>query len=261
MNNHLPLSRRDAIEARLTLGQQVSATALAEEFDVSEDAIRRDLRTLAAEGKCRRVYGGALPLAPTGRPMAVRVGEGSVRKGQLAKVAAAMIRPGELVFLDSGSTNLAIVDCLTPDLGLTVATNSIDIASAVAKRDDIELLLIGGAVNRHVGGSVDTSAISAVSLLNIHRCFIGACAVTPTTGMSVHDHADAAFKRALLKNSATCAVLATSEKFQQSAPYRIAVASDIEVLIVENDLAADEAERLENAGFNLVRAEPVSTTN
>lgn len=258
MNDYLPLSRRDAIEARLALGQQVSAQSLAEEFDVSEDAIRRDLRALAAEGKCRRVYGGALPLSPAARPMALRIGEDSVRKGRLARVAAGMVRPGELVFLDSGSTNLAIVEFLGRDLGLTVATNSIDIAGAIAGRDDIELLLIGGAVNRHVGGSVDTSAISAVSLLNIDRCFIGACAVSVTTGMSVHDHADAAFKRTLLKNSATCAVLATTEKFRQSAPYRIATASEIGVLVVEDDLPADEAERLANAGFNLVRAEPAT---
>jgi len=58
----LPIARRDIILSRLDEGQPVTAAALALEFDVSEDAIRRDLRALAAEGRCRRVYGGALPL-------------------------------------------------------------------------------------------------------------------------------------------------------------------------------------------------------
>ncbi|TWF54700.1 DeoR family transcriptional regulator [Neorhizobium alkalisoli] len=239
----------------------MSATSLADEFDVSEDAIRRDLRALAAEGKCRRVYGGAVPLLASARPMALRVSEGSVRKSQLAQAAAKTIKPGELVFLDSGSTNLAMVDCLAPELGLTVATNSLDIAAALARREDIELILIGGAFNRHVGGSVDASAIAAVSLLNIDRCFIGACAVSGATGINVHDHADAIFKRAVLQNSATCSVLATSEKFQERAPYRIATPSQIETLFVESDLPANEAEKLTQAGFNLVRAAPASTTN
>lgn len=261
MSTFLAPSRRDAIEARLAAGQQVSAVALAAEFDVSEDAIRRDLRALAAEGKCRRVYGGALPISLSARPMAARVGERSVRKGQLAQAAAKLVQPGELVFLDSGSTNLAVVEFLGADLGLTVATNSIDIAAALARRDDIELLLIGGAVNRHVGGAVDAAAIAAVSLLNIDRCFIGACAVSAQTGISVHDHADAAFKRVVLANSAASAVLATSDKFQERSPHRIAAAADIDHLIVESDLAAEEADRLTHAGFTIMRAAPASTTN
>lgn len=257
MDTHLPLLRRDTIEARLAAGQQVSAVSLAQEFDVSEDAIRRDLRALAAEGKCRRVYGGALPLAATARPMSLRIGEDSGRKRALAQAAAKLITPGELVFLDSGSTNLALVDVLPQNFGLTVATNSIDIASAAGKRDDIELILIGGAVNRHVGGSVDAMAIAAVNLLNIDRCFIGACAISAKTGMSVHDHADAAFKRHLLQHSAACAVLATREKFSETAPYRIGSAAAIDLLVVENGLDPNDTEDLTAAGFKLLTAEPV----
>src|SRR5690349_184638 len=62
MSDELPLARRDEIAGRLSAGQPVVAAALATEFGVSEDAIRRDLRALAAEGRCRRVYGGALPV-------------------------------------------------------------------------------------------------------------------------------------------------------------------------------------------------------
>jgi DeoR/GlpR family transcriptional regulator of sugar metabolism len=68
---HAPLAeiRRNEIENRLKRGLPVKATALAEEFLVSEDAVRRDLRALAAEGKCKRVYGGAIPLPPEGGPL------------------------------------------------------------------------------------------------------------------------------------------------------------------------------------------------
>jgi DeoR/GlpR family transcriptional regulator of sugar metabolism len=74
-----PLARRDVILGRLAQGQSVVAAALALEFDVSEDAIRRDLRALAAEGRCRRVYGGALPLSKA--PMATRIEEARDRTG------------------------------------------------------------------------------------------------------------------------------------------------------------------------------------
>ena len=65
----IPLGRRRQIAERLVRGEAVGATSLALEFGVSEDAIRRDLRALAAEGVCQRVYGGALPLSPTSSPI------------------------------------------------------------------------------------------------------------------------------------------------------------------------------------------------
>ena len=71
MTSELPLARRDLIADRLANGLAVVATELAGEFAVSEDAIRRDLRALAAEGRCRRVYGGALPLPLLKRPAAL----------------------------------------------------------------------------------------------------------------------------------------------------------------------------------------------
>ena len=80
-----PLARRDVILGRLAHGQSVVAAALAVEFEVSEDAIRRDLRALAAEGRCRRVYGGALPLSKAMTPMTERMEEARDRKQALAR--------------------------------------------------------------------------------------------------------------------------------------------------------------------------------
>lgn len=80
MNEDLPLARRDEIADRLAQGQSVVAAVLAVEFNVSEDAIRRDLRALAAQGRCRRVYGGALPITPASAPMAARMDEARAQK-------------------------------------------------------------------------------------------------------------------------------------------------------------------------------------
>src|SRR5258705_10241128 len=115
MHELLPRSRRDQIAGRLDAGLPVVAAELAIEFSVSEDAIRRDLRALAAEGRCRRVYGGALPLSKAMAPMAARMEEARDRKQALARKAASLVKPGQFVFVDSGSTNLALVSCLPED--------------------------------------------------------------------------------------------------------------------------------------------------
>jgi DeoR/GlpR family transcriptional regulator of sugar metabolism len=254
MNEDLPLARRDEIANRLAQGQPVVAAALAAEFNISEDAIRRDLRALAAAGRCRRVYGGALPITPASMPMASRIDTAREQKSALARAALPLIQPGELLFLDSGSTNLALVDLLPEDAELTVATNSVDIAAAVLRRSDIRLLVIGGTVDPAVGGCVDASAVQKVEQMNIDRCFIGACAISQQSGLSVFDLADATFKRAVLESSEHGVLLALTDKFATRAPYKVATISEIECVVVEHDLAQAERVALSKSGTTVVMA-------
>lgn len=160
MDNNLPLGRRELIARRLDEGQAVVANALAAEFEVSEDVIRRDLRTLAAEGRCRRVYGGALPLSAPSTPINQRIGESEAGKRALAAAAVRLIGAGEMVFIDSGSTNLALVPLL-PD-GIAAVTNSVVIAGALQARGTIATYMIGGKVDADVGGCVDAGAVQAL---------------------------------------------------------------------------------------------------
>lgn len=233
MADELPLARRDLIAARLADGQSVASVQLAAEFGVSEDAIRRDLRALAAEGLCRRVYGGALPLLA--RPLSARLGEGIEAKQALAARAAELVERGSLIFLDAGSTHVALVDALPEDFGLTIATNSIDVAAAVLARQDIDLLMIGGAVDAGIGGAVDAVAVEAVARLAIDLSFVGVCSLSAEDGVGALNHADAIFKRAVAAASRRRAALVTSDKLGARSPYRIAPARNFSHFVVERD--------------------------
>lgn len=255
MTDDVPLARRDVIAGRLAQRQPVVSAALAVEFNVSEDAIRRDLRALAAEGLCRRVYGGALPITPALTPMAARVNEGRERKEALARAAAPLIRPKEFIFLDAGSTHIALAGFLPDDYDLTVATNSIDVAAALLHRSDMQLIMVGGAVNPVIGGCVDSDAVLSLLRMNIDRCFVGACAVSAATGVSAFDSHDAAFKRALVSVSRHSVVLATNDKLDARAPHRVASVDEIEQFVIECDAPLCSLESLEQAGAPILRAE------
>ncbi|MDR3098958.1 MAG: DeoR/GlpR family DNA-binding transcription regulator [Paraburkholderia sp.] len=254
MNDDLPLARRDEIVSRLAQGQPVVAAALAAEFNISEDAIRRDLRALAAAGRCRRVYGGALPITPASAPMTSRIDSALEQKTALAHAALPLIQPGELLFLDSGSTNLALVDLLPEEADLTVATNSVDIAAAVLRRSDLHLIVIGGSVDPAVGGCVDASAMQSVMRMNIDRCFIGSCAISPKHGISAFNLADATFKRAALAASEHSVVLALTDKFGARASHKVATLGEIGCVVVEHDLPRAERVALSKAGPSVVVA-------
>ena len=150
--------------------------------------------------------------------MAARMEEARDRKQALARRAASLVKPGQFVFLDSGSTNLALVSCLPEDFELTIATNSVDIAAAALRRSDLRLIMVGGAVNYDVGGCVDAPATLSLMQMNIDLGVLGACAVSFATGLGAYDFSDAAFKRALLAASRKHLVLATSEKLDAQAP-------------------------------------------
>jgi DeoR/GlpR family transcriptional regulator of sugar metabolism len=254
MNTGVPLARRDAIASRIAQGQAAVAKDLADEFGVSEDAVRRDLRALAAEGLCRRVYGGALPLSPSAAPMALRVDEARERKQALGRAAATTIQRGEFVFLDSGSTNLALARHLPEGFDLTIATNSIDIAGVVATRPELRLVVVGGTVDPLVGGCVDADAVQFVSRMNIDRCFVGTCAVSADGGVSAFQAADASFKRALIAASRHNLVLVTTDKLRARAPYRVARVGQIDCYVVENAAGATELKKLAQAGATLLKA-------
>jgi len=250
MHDLVPSARKQAIAVRLADGHAVVAAELAAEFRVSEDAIRRDLRMLAAEGVCKRVYGGALPLAqPT--PMARRLDQAQTRKDALARAAAATIRPGEFLFLDNGSTNLALVPHLPADPALTVATNGVEIAAAVARRGDLRLIVLGGAVDLALGGCVDAAAVTALRRLNIDRAFVGACAVDPAAGLSAFDAGDAVLKGALVDASYETVAMVTNEKLGTRAPFRFASAGRLSLLVVEHDAPPAACVALGQAGATL----------
>ncbi|MDH0862943.1 DeoR/GlpR family DNA-binding transcription regulator [Mitsuaria sp. GD03876] len=251
----LPQSRRLLIAERLSAGQAVVAADLAAEFKLSEDAIRRDLRALAAEGLCRRVYGGAVPVVDGDRPLAARLREAPDRKSALARAGAATVRRGELVFIDTGSTNLALVEFLPEDADLTIATNAVDVAAEVLRRQDLRLLMVGGEVDRHLGGCVDAAAVDALSRMRIDRCFIGVCSLSVADGIMTTQFSEAAFKRTLVQNSRHPAALLTSDKARASAPHRIASFGMLRTAVIEHDLDAGVVAGLREAGVDVVPVE------
>ncbi|WP_043286088.1 DeoR/GlpR family DNA-binding transcription regulator [Paraburkholderia oxyphila] len=256
MTDEIPIARRELIASRLAAGQAVVAATLAAEFGVSEDAIRRDLRALAAQGQCRRVYGGALPISPASAPMAARMDEARERKEALARTGAAQVCRGELLFLDSGSTNLALAEALPEDHELTVATNSVDIAAALLRRGDVRLIMVGGAVDPAVGGCVDAAAVASVLNMNIDCCFLGACAVSPREGVSAFEFADASFKRAVLARSRRTLILSTTDKLGAQASHRVASVDALECVIVEHDAPRTQITALTKASTTVLRADP-----
>jgi DeoR/GlpR family transcriptional regulator of sugar metabolism len=243
------------IADRLDAGLSVVASELAEEFQISEDAIRRDLRALAAEGRCKRVYGGALPISPASGPLPERILIQPREKILLARTGARLIQARGLIFLDGGSTNLALVAELPEDKVLTIATNSVPVANAVLNRKGLKLIMVGGAVEADLAACVDADAVLAVQRMNIDHCFLGACAVSSELGLAGFDHADALFKRVLLSRSQKVTALVTLDKIETRAPHVVGPLECIHELVVPHDTPSHLIAALAKTGTEVLTAD------
>ena len=231
----LPQERQQWILDRLRQSGRVVAVELATEFAVSEDSVRRDLRELAAQGLCKRVYGGALPLSAVVAPLKQRRQEHAGRKLALGRKAATLVRQGQVLLIDAGSTNAAIAAALPRDFGLTVVTNAPDIAQILLEREGFEILLIGGRIDARIGAAVGAQAVREIQRVRADICFPGACAVDAIGGLWGFDSEEVLLKRAMVEASGETVVVATSDKLGTVATHRVAGIGEVQHLVVEHD--------------------------
>lgn len=250
----LTSQRKKAILETLRQEGQVLAGDLSERFGVSEDTVRRDLRELAAEGLLQRVHGGALPASPAVAPFAQREGMETAAKRRIARRAAAMIAPGQVVIVDGGTTSALLVASLAPDLAATIVTHSPSVAVALAAHPTLEVVLIGGRLYKHSIVSVGAAAVEAISHVNADLYFMGVTGVHPQAGLSTGDFEEAYIKRALAARAAETVVLASAAKLNAASAYRIGDISLAQTIVVEASTPETLIAPVEQAGVTVVRA-------
>ena len=254
----MPAERQQEILERIRKDGRVLAAHLAREFSTSEDTIRRALRDLAAQGLCARVYGGALAISPASGTILQRRREAVDRKLALGQKTASIIQPGQFVFIDAGSTNLAVATSLPKSIGLTVATHDPTIAAVLADRTDLTLITIGGRVNPLIGAAVDGQALRLILDLRPDLLLLGVCAMDVDDGIAVFHSDDAQIKRALLEISGSVAIAVLNEKLSASAPFRVSEVDVVADLVVEADAPTKIVSAFESRGIRLHRAKALN---
>ncbi len=250
----LTTQRKKLLLARLAAEGQLVAKALALEFETSEDTIRRDLRELAAEGKLQRVHGGALPASVAMGDLAVREQVSVADKLALGRFGASLIRPGQVVILDGGTTALQVARHLAPGLRATLVTHSPPVAVALAQHPGIEILVLGGKLFRHSMVNVGADVIDAASRLRADLFFLGVTGVHPDAGLSTGDAEEAAVKRALHARAAETVVLASPEKLMAASPFVVAPLAEASLVVVARGTPARVTRALGAGGVKVQKA-------
>lgn len=250
----LTAQRKQLILSRLATHGQIVAGELAEELGTSEDTIRRDLRELAQQGKLQRVHGGALPASAATGDLRVREQVSSQEKQALGRFGAQLIKPGQVVIVDGGTTAIQLARHLPADLRATVITHSPNVAVELAAHRHVDIIVLGGRLFRHSMVNVGASVIEAASRFRADLFFLGVTGVHPEAGLSTGDAEEADVKRVLHARAAETIVLASSEKLLSASAYVVAPMKALSLLVVPDSTRPKTLTALRGGGVKVQKA-------
>ncbi|MBA8878804.1 DeoR/GlpR family DNA-binding transcription regulator [Phyllobacterium myrsinacearum] len=250
----LTQQRKAHILAVLKNRGEVVAKALSQQLNLSEDTIRRDLRELAAEGLLQRVHGGALPASPALADFSGRQAIATDGKRAIGRTAAAMIRSGQVIFVDGGTTAVQLVRHLPPELEATIITHSPSIAVELVGHPGVTVEMIGGRLFKHSVVAVGASAIEAIARFRADIYFMGVTGIHPEIGLTTGDSEEAVMKRTLSRHAAETIVLASNEKLGAASSYVILPMNEVQGLIVECSTQEEAVATYRNAGLSVMVA-------
>jgi len=234
-----PKQRQALICQILQENGRVVCAELASRLNVSEHTIRRDLHELSREGYCKKVYGGAVMTLPEAGDYSARKEKNTATKSRIAQKCAKLVKPGGCIFIDTGTTNLAMAEALPAELALTVVTNSPEIAAVLLKKPLYDVVMLGGQIQRATGGCVGASAVAQIQGMLFDQGFIGGCAMAPESGLTGFDYPDCEFKKAVIKQCSEIIVGLTSDKIPAVARFVVVESSAIDVLVVEENISRE----------------------
>lgn len=248
--------RRDNIAQHVIEHGDTSVDALAERFDVSVETVRRDLTKLEDEGKLRKVHGGARPMPRPQRlhieaSFEARMMEERSAKEALAKKLTQVVMPGDTLFLDTGSTTLIACDTLKAIEGLTVITNSVAAANALAQSDTTQVYMLGGAYSRGNSQTVGPMVTEQISRFRADHAILTPTGIDAEAGVTDASPDEAEVARAMIKASQNVCFLTVPSKFGRRAGFHVCDFEAVGTVLTQGQPPAAQLTALIAAKVNL----------
>ena len=260
MEQPLPAERHARVLEVLAERRAVRVSTLSELLGVSEVTVRRDLEDLERKGLLERTHGGAIAARRMGAEPAYREAAKRMadQKRSIGRRAAALVQPGETIFLNGGTTTLEVFRALDV-AGITVVTNSLGMASESAERGT-DVILIGGEYRAPSNSCVGGFATDGVRRVFAARAFIGTEGVSRLAGLTSPVSAEADVARAMIDQThGPVTVVADHTKLGTVADFAVAPITAVDHLITDAGIDAEYHDDLVASGLDVVIAEqPVS---
>jgi DeoR/GlpR family transcriptional regulator of sugar metabolism len=250
--------RQTAIVESLRRQGAASISELAGMLGVSAMTVRRDLDELERRGLLQRTHGGAVYNSPANEPDPPFSQRDKLQlnaKQAIGQKAAGLIKAGEQIILDSGSTVASSSAYLENKSGLTVITYSLPVIQALIQRPEINLVCTGGAADSQTNALVGPLAERVLEGVRVDKAFLGATSLSLEDGFSNSNLHNLTLQRILLRVARETYLLVDSTKFARPSFWLVAGLEALTGIITDEAIPGPTLQELERAGLKVLVAQ------
>jgi len=229
----LKAERHKLIMDKLVENQKLNTIDLAIDLNVSEDTIRRDLNELDKKGLLEKVYGGAFPIVDKPANIFDISIVNQDKKDIIGKKALSLISDGQVIIMSGGTTNLAFAKLIPSDLKATIYTYSLPIAMQLSQHPNVELIFIGGKMQKNAMVTIGMDVVQVLSKLKADICFMGVSSINVRLGLTEMGYEVSIVKKAMMQASDKVVSMVTSEKLNTKMPYGVCELNQLNTIITD----------------------------
>lgn len=247
--------RRRAVLQVVNREGRITISDLTSRFGVSAVTARADLDVLTKAGRVLRSHGGAVRLAEPDfdAPLDVKGSLHHDEKMRIAEAAASLVRPRQIILLDSGTTCLELARALNQSgINLTVVTHALNIASELSHSPQITLMMIGGVLRQISQSFVGPQAQTTLNKLRVDHLFLAVDGLDVEAGPSTPDVLEAELNATMIRIARQTTVVADSSKVGRASLTVIAPITSIHRVITDTGIAPDQTAALEAKGVEVI---------
>lgn len=250
----LAIERRNEILSKLQEERKVVVSDLSQQYNVTEETIRRDLEKLENEGLAKKTYGGAVlnESFNTDLPYTVRKKANVESKQRIAEAIAAMIEDGDHLILDASSTALFIAKRMKDKKNITVITNSVEILLELSDRNGWKILSTGGRLKEGGLALVGYQAERMVSTFHVDYAIFSCKGIDLERGLTDANESDAQIKKMIVKAANKIILAVDHSKFNKISFTQVCELSEIDMVVTDEEPDESWKQAFLSAGIELV---------
>jgi len=225
-------------------------------FDISMNTVRRDVAELLKRGTVNKVYGGvcARPTEQALTPYEVRRRGSESAKAAIGQRAAEMVRDGDVIFIDSGTTTLQMIDHLADKRDLTIITNNLEAIARALPYENITIIVLPGQVRRKTHSLTGDDAVRYLKRFNVRTAFVAATGVS-SHGVTNSSPMEYEIKKCAVESAEKTILLIAESKFGVTGLMTFAQLEDFDALVTDALPSGEEQQRLKDCGVELLVAQ------
>jgi DeoR/GlpR family transcriptional regulator of sugar metabolism len=245
----LKAERQKLIFQEISKNNNVNTNQLSKNLGVSKDTIRRDLKELNNRGKIQKVYGGALQTPEKSIHFFDTVIVNEEKKYAIAQKAITLLENGQVIIISGGTTNLVFAKLIPKHLNITIYTYSLPIAIQLSHHTNIDLIFIGGKLQKNAMVTIGMDVIQFLSSIKADLCFLGASSISEEFGLTEIGYEVSVVKKAMIQASEKVISMVTSEKLNTKMPHAVCELSQLYGIITDLKSKDNKLEAFAKSGL------------